>query len=162
MIDKTGKLLFIMAEMRAGLAYCAVRQDPYMDPPELFFISEEWDRLIRNDFKVIQPEGDPKMWMGEFSFEELEELVERLHLIPKFKVWNMSRYERAAGVKVDDPSRAPFVFSSRYGGPPREHDIIDLDALTGNLVRFLWAKARAEKEDGERIHEEVRQDRTST
>lgn len=157
------KMLFTINEMLAGLAHWAVRQDPYMCPPELNEVLLAWDDQIRPDFVKFIPKDEPRLQMGEFTFDELKELISRLHRIPEFKDWNLSRNERERGIKVDDPSRAPFAFTSRYGGGPTpDNDFIDLDALTQNLVRFLWHQAESERADGDRIMQEVREGRATT
>jgi len=139
--DPEGKHLFVMADVLSGLAYCGCHQDPYMFPVQLDVVLRKWEELIRPRFGVLVSATEPKMTMGEFDYKDLEEMAEELHQIPEFKNWNLSRAEAAKGIEVNDPSRPPFVFSSRYGGPPQDEDCIDLDALTHNLCHFLWQHA---------------------
>jgi hypothetical protein len=62
---------------------------------------------------------------------------ETIEHIPEIRDWNLSQVERERGVKVDDESRAPFVFTSRYDKIKAEYDFIDLDALKQNITRSL-------------------------
>jgi hypothetical protein len=62
---------------------------------------------------------------------------ETIDQIPEIRDWNLSQVEIERGVKVDDESRAPFVFTSRYTSIKAEYDFIDIDALKQNIVRCL-------------------------
>jgi hypothetical protein len=57
--------------------------------------------------------------------------------IPEFVDWNLSAAEKAAGVKVDDDRRSPFIFTSRFREPKVECDFIDLDALIRNICNSV-------------------------
>lgn len=62
---------------------------------------------------------------------------EIVEMVPEIREWNLSQVEYERGVKVDDESRPPFAFASRYDQPKPEHDFIDLDALKQNIVRSI-------------------------
>jgi hypothetical protein len=136
------ELLFTVVDMVGGLVYCAYKQDPYMCPSKIDVVIEKWVEMIRPDFKEFDSSSNSSLQTGRFSLEEIEKLISRLHEIPEFRDWNLSRAEIRKGISVDDPNRPPFAISSHYSCPSQEYDFIDLDALTRNVVRFLWDQAR--------------------
>lgn len=123
------KLLVSRRQLVASLAHWGIRQAPYTLPDDLVYVLLKFDEDLSKQWT-----DDPVFSFAEFTRKELTELLRStLMAIPQFKDWNLSAVEKDKGVKVDDESRKPFMFTSRYHQPKPEHDFIDLDAIIGNI-----------------------------
>lgn len=127
----TNKALYVSRkEVVSEFVRWIVRLHPDTTLPDLNLIAlrlDEWWKPFfkRNDDQAILEIETKKMRrLCELCTKDIHEI----------KDLNLSKVEREAGVKVDDPSRPSFVGSSRYDHPLPEHDFIDLDALARNVV----------------------------
>lgn len=116
-----------------------VRMSPMLsDLPDLNKIADEllyW--LDKNIPASVEVAGG----MYGMSTEELEKLCDRAtREIKIIENLNLSKVERENGIEVNDPSRPPFVGSSRYDKIKEEHDFIDLGALSRNVYISLMNK----------------------
>jgi hypothetical protein len=125
----TKPLLASKRDLVALLAYWGIKQSPYTLPDDLVSVLQQFE-------EGLDAQWDSNAICGIMAFtrDSLGEIMRSaLMMIPEFVDWNLSAAEKAKGVKVDDETRKPFLFMSRYGQPIPEHDFIDLDALIRNI-----------------------------
>lgn len=105
-----------------------IRQNPYAGqlPRNIDVVIEKLHQIVPD---IIETDD-----IRLFTHTTLEQ-------IPEVRDWNLSQVERERGITVDDPTRAPFMFTSRYDQPKPEYDFIDLDALKQNIARSLKREA---------------------
>jgi hypothetical protein len=116
-----------------------VRLSPMLN--ELPDLNKIADELLHWLDKNIPASAEVAGGMYGMSTEELESLCSRaVHEIKIIENLNLSKAERENGIEVNDPSRPPFVGSSRYDKIKEEHDFIDLGALSRNVYMSLMNK----------------------
>lgn len=112
------------------LARWAVQQHPYHAPEGLFEVVQSVLDKARADFKEM---ADPLPMHWFASYGDLKAwLSEALANDRRVTTWNVPRSGRHHG---------SFVAVSRYGGPAKEDDFIDIDALVINVARDVWDDA---------------------
>lgn len=133
MSDK--KYWVFLSEIQACIAYWAVRQSPYHNPDGV-------NAVLQKFRASIPPAMFDQNEMGKFSREDVKTLLKvYLWPIPEFLKWNELR----------NGNTDPLGFCSRYDKPHPDNDFIDLDDLTGNVVRELFSNAEREEEIGKRF-----------
>jgi hypothetical protein len=123
------------SDLLGYVAMWSTRQSPYLAPDGLTEVLSEFKkRADKRGFETCQ----------DFVFVEatrenlLKILKEDLLTLPQVLAWN----ERKNG------NKARFSFVSRYGKPHPDNDFIDLDALTGNIIRSCLAHATDTRDTG--------------
>lgn len=116
-------------------AMWSIRQSPYAYPDHL----QEAVNSVRFVFgSMADREG--MILLSQSSVENILRTFVRTH--PHVIEWNNPK----VGGDV------PFVFTSRYGQPDPDHDIIDIDALARNVAVSLFQELRADHAADNRIH----------
>lgn len=126
MTDDEMKVLISESQIKGQMARFAVQQHPYSDPPRLGDVMRQienacahksWDESSLPGFrcKYFEGSGDFAAWLKS-TFPDEHEIM---------KLWNTPA----------NGHTAQHVFTSRYGGPPKEADIIDIGALLWNVAR---------------------------
>lgn len=116
----------------------AIRQSPYTCPDNLKLVLVQFEQIAAPLFE----EGFETFPMKTFSFHSLREFLEtHLLSIDQVQAWNIPKIDTGAEI----------VFVSRYGGPPPDHDFIDLYALTRNIAGSVMDEARRNDESDRRI-----------
>jgi len=126
------KILFTSDDILAAFAFWGIRQSPYHRPDDLELILDRMKELIEEDF-ASEKAGFKEMTMKEIQTYS-RELIEK---IPELKNWNLSRFEKNQGVKVDDPSRG-FGMTCGLEEPKPDYDFIGLDALARNVSHIIF------------------------
>lgn len=107
----------------------AVRQSPYLMPDGLrealtvlaAAIAKDWhDGVGEHRMRWFDSATDLERWFRE-----------KLEQRPEYRAWNRPKSGHAA----------PFVITTRFGGPHSDDDIIDLGALWNNVARSCWQLA---------------------
>jgi hypothetical protein len=125
------KYLCITKKQVAGaLAHWALRQSPFDIP---FGLSSVLEEFFLNFAMPGKPLTLPGAWYEVTRAELYERLKEWLNNQPVCLLrWNVPRKYWL------NPREAPaFVATSAFSHPPAEEDIIDLDALAGNVANQL-------------------------
>jgi hypothetical protein len=119
--DPSRKFFFSRSEVAGALAMWAVRQSPYPVPDHL-------DEAVASMFDALPDDNGEWFWATE---SELQQMVEFVCLNDQTIVsWN----------KPKSGHTSEIVFSSRYDAPDPDDDIIDLYALSGNIMRTVMAE----------------------
>jgi len=131
-------MYIFLSELTAAIAEAAIRQSPYY-PIGLETVCNGITEIIENDDegiygKKVSIESDIMLGMTE---QQLSDSIDLLDRFDDFTNWNLSKREREKGVLVNDESRPKFTFSSRYDGPTKENDFVDLDALKRNVYNRI-------------------------
>lgn len=119
--EKESSRWLFLNSIAGYIAMWAVRQSPYHNPDGL--------NDVISQFNIAATCRFDKAGKAQMTRQEVKSLLkEFLWPIPQFQKWN----ERKNG------NQAPYGFCSRYDQPSPDNDFIDLDALTGNVVRELF------------------------
>jgi hypothetical protein len=128
------RLLVSRRQLVACLAYCGISQSPYTLPDNFVSVLLQFDLSLSKRWTT----DEQRLGFMGFTRDSLADLLRStLMAIPEFVDWNLSAAEKAAGVKVDDDRRSPFIFTSRFREPKVECDFIDLDALIRNICNSV-------------------------
>jgi hypothetical protein len=128
------RLLVSRRQLVASLAYCGISQSPYTLPDDFMSVLLQFDLSLSKRWTT----DEPCLGFMDFTRDSLADLLRStLMAIPQFVDWNLSAAEKAAGVKVDDDRRTPFIFTSRFREPKTQCDFIDLDALIRNICNLV-------------------------
>lgn len=111
--------------LHGAMAKWAVKQHPYNRPPRLFEACEDLVGLFGPDAA-----GMVKIDVRKFR----RQVVDFCHSHPAVMAWNFPRKGRGVTVR----------FVSRYDRPNPAYEFIDLDALSGNIVREVGREAEIE------------------
>lgn len=120
-----GEPVYILKKKLVGaLAFCAVRQSPYVVPPNLVDVLLQFDERIKERFTLAQQHNQ-----GMACFDTLREfrgfIEAHLKAIPELMAWN----ERKNG------RRGPgFVSAQGSDASGPDDDFVDIDALVTNVV----------------------------
>ena len=123
-------------EILSVVARWAIQQSPYI-PINLEIMlnkikdalqaTPEFMKAEKDNFGFLETDRDRlRPWLQNILFE-----------IPEFMDMNLSAYEKAQKIKVDDPTRDSFVATSRYWKIKSEHDFVDVYALVINVCISL-------------------------
>lgn len=128
---------FIVSLKQIGgeIARWACRQSPYGMPENLDLVLTQFYQRAANDFTVAVVSPWDR-WREFTSREQLEWYIGDRLIGTGFEAWNRP--------KVDNG--APFAFVSRYGGPPPDHDFIDIFAFLRNVAIGLCRGVEQERE----------------
>ena len=121
------KYWITLSQIEGHIAMWAVRQSPYHAPDGILEVLKQFRASVHPEFDTNE--------MKEVDRDDVKSLLVALYRIPEFMAWN----ERKNG------NQAPFGFVSRYCKEHPDNDFIDLDALTGNVVRSLISECEADK-----------------
>ena len=116
-------ILASLYQIGGAIAMWACRQSPYGAPDNLVGV-------LKTFYEKVRPEFDSLGWKEFEDRRDLERDLEMWLMNSGFEAWNEPKI----------PSGAAFVFVSRYGGPPPDHDFIDLGALLRNVSMEIAAE----------------------
>lgn len=124
-------------EIMGAIAGNAIRQQEYLDMPRNFIVVlEKAKEIMRADFTSA---NDGSFIYRMFvNWDEVYGYIKKtLFSIPEFLDWNLSEYEIANNIKLDDPNRSKFSFTDRYSYTKKEHSFVDLDAFARNVFQSI-------------------------
>lgn len=115
-----------MASTAAYFAMWAIRQSPYGWPDDLQEALSQFRTAIAAKFWAVE---DCSMGASHLTRQQLRDIVySSICEIPTCRVWNTPKANPGA----------EFVFVSSFTRNHPDHDLIDLDALAGNITKSTW------------------------
>ncbi len=129
-VRETRERLLSVRALQGPLAYFAVTQHPYRDPPRLAEVMAALEAHAAVTFDG--PDIFPTAWFSDaMTVERWVRTALEGRVQDVLTAWNTPRIGSAPTI----------AFSSRYGGPLPERDFIDIDALLRNVAMMAWREA---------------------
>ena len=122
--------LLSVRSLQGPMAYFAVVQHPFQDPPRL---NEVLKAISDQAAEVFDgPDFHRTLWFPSMhAIERWLRATLEVRAQDVLTLWNTPREGESPAIS----------FTSRYGGPPPERDFIDIDALLRNVAMMAWREA---------------------
>lgn len=139
-VDANEKRLIALRDITGNFAEWAIRQSPYDLPDGLEMAVKSLTSQVKTVLREAHKTGKDSEFlsiiptvMAWITKAELKKIVyDGVFSLPECKAWNTAKA---------CPEQSLF-FSSAYDGKTNpDYDIIDLDALVGNIVMHVWKES---------------------
>ena len=135
--------MIVSADCFKGMiAYWAYAQCPGRRPRNFLKVMDAVENIILDKFQLLGGSNDNFRYFEIYDNEYTRAVLElftrdSLMSIPEFVDWNLSENEIEQGIRVDDPARGKYAFTSRYDTLKEKDDFVDLDAFISNVTRSI-------------------------
>lgn len=125
----------------SAVAYCGIRQSPYLFPKNLEVALKALEKSIDSKKIFESPEKRNSKGYAVLENSEIQKIVEDLIFnTPEIQIWNVTQVEQDNGItRHDDPKRTIKFAATSMAGPlqSQDRDFIDLDALRQNVCGMI-------------------------